>query len=319
MRGLLLTWALILTAALAACDGERGTEQLGADGPASSTTGSVADQAVAADQAKQEELSGRLMALDFFSEQMWTDHEGDAGLDWLKTSAASRGLELARVMPEVLIEREGVAVRPVTLEAQGQWGPLVGWLGEIEASPRRLILREMKLQTLRNRVVAQVKLAVLIDRPTGLAALAELDVAALRGDELDRAVGLIETELRGKSQAFEQLGADASWSRPIADLTALMPEGARPISLGVGRYTNGQRAQSFNGSFTLLIPDAGEVPGYVRQLQKHDGFASAGLRSLRRAGADWQRATVTFSFTGDKADGDTLPAEFAAAAAPVSQ
>ncbi|MEL7089104.1 MAG: type 4a pilus biogenesis protein PilO, partial [Planctomycetota bacterium] len=233
-------------------------------------------------------------------------------LDWLKTSAVGAGLEIERVMPEVVIEREGVAVRPVVMQAEGEWSQLVSWLQEIEASPRRLILREVNLQTLRNRVVAELKLAVMIDRPTGVAELAKLDVASLRGEELDRAVTLIETELQGKSQAFNQLGADASWSRPIADLTALMPTDARPVTLRVGRYANGERAQRYTGSFTLLLPDAGEVPTYVRRLQKQDGFADAALRSLRRAGAAWQRATVTFAFTGPGLPDATRPAGIAA-------
>lgn len=305
MRGPLLCWIVILGLGLTACDGGKTAAPVGeADGgDATHSANSEASDDLAADQAKQEELSRRLMALDFFSEQMWPDHDGDAGLDWLKSSAASAGLEIDRMMPEVVIEREGVAVRPVTMQAEGAWGDLVVWLQEIEASPRRLVLREVKLHTLRNRIVAELKLAVMIDRPTGLTQLAELDVASLGGEELDRAVKLIETELQGKSHAFNQLGADASWSRPIADLTALMPADARPVTLSVGRYANGQRARHYTGTFTLLISDAGQVPTYVRQLQKQDGFATAGLRSLRRAGADWQRATVTFSFAGQAEEG----------------
>lgn len=262
-------------------------------------TQDVAAPAVDPDVAKQQTLSHRLTALDFFSERMWPGHDGEAGLNWLRTSAAGSGLELTRIMPEVVIKRDGVAVRPVTLQAEGAWADVVGWLESIEASPRRLVLRDVQLQTLRSRVVADLKLAVLIDRPTGLDELAKLDVADLRGEELDRAIQLIETELRGKSQTLTELGADASWSRPIADLTALMPASARPVNLGLGRYGNdGRRASEFTGSFTLVVPDAGLVPTFVRDLQKREGFAAAGLQSLRDAGADWQRATVTFTFDG---------------------
>lgn len=299
----ILMMAGVLAAGLIGC-GDSGPGETSTNAPAATddqTTAADRAQA-AADAQKQQELSRRLMALDFFSERMWPGSAGDAGVDWLKNSAAGSGLELTRVMPEVVIERDGVAVRPVTVQAEGDWNDVVAWLQAIEASQRRLVLRDVELHSLRNRVVADLKIAVMIDRPTGLDELARLDVASLRGEALDDAVGLIETELAGKSKAMTQLGADASWSTPIAELTALLPQRARPVNLSVGRKANdGQRAQDFSGTFTLLVADAGQVPGYVRQLQKRDGFTTAGLKSLRRAGADWQRVTVTFTFAGPAA------------------
>ncbi|MEM9419524.1 MAG: hypothetical protein AAGA25_10815 [Planctomycetota bacterium] len=275
----------------------------------SAPAGSAAEQSTAAPpvpspeqsqhREQQQRLSMRLTALDFFAERMWPGDDGESGLNWLRTSAAGSGLELTRVMPEVVIERQGVAVRPALLQAEGDWADVVGWLQAIEASPRRLVLREVELQTLRNRVVAQLQVGILIDRPTGLTALAEMNVADLRNEELELAVSMIEAELRGKSQNLEQLGADASWSQPIAELTALMPNSAKPVNLSITRTGNGERAQSFNGTFTLAVPDAGLVPDYVRTVQKHPGFANANLESLRNAGGDWQRAAVTFTFTGD--------------------
>ncbi|MEM7627706.1 MAG: hypothetical protein AAF333_19080 [Planctomycetota bacterium] len=323
MRVLNAAWIGIILAGLLGCGDSGAASGSGEPGTPDATTATrdakTADAGSPTDnQLKQQELSRRLMALDFFSEQMWSDYQGNAGLDWLKGAAAEEGLKLDRVMPELVIEREGVAVRPVTLQATGDWPDLVRWLQAIEASPRRLVLREVKLHTLRSRVVADLKLAVMIDRPTGVTELAKRDVASLRGEELDRAVRLIEAELEGKSKAFTQLGADASWSQPIADLTALMPADSRPVTLSVGRYTNGQRAREFTGSFTLLTPDAGEVPGYVRQLQKQDGFSTAGLRSLRRAGADWQRATVTFSFVGAVEQDTSAQSGLAEVAGPAS-
>jgi len=264
---------------------------------------------------QQQLLSLRLTALDFFTERMWPGHDGDAGINWLRNSAAGSGLELTRVMPEVVIKRDGVAVRPVTVQAEGDWADVVGWLQAIESSPRRLVLREVALHTLRNRVVADLKIAVLIDRPTGLDELATMNVADLRGDDLDHAVRMIEAELRGKSRILNQLGADASWSQPIAELTALLPDSARPVNLSLVRTGNDERAQQFTGRFTLVVPDAGLVPGYVRDLQKRPGFAAAGLESLRRAGADWQRAAVTFTFTGDAGPISIHPSEMAEASA----
>lgn len=307
-----------LTAVSVGCDPSSSSSTASGDGastPAEAHQSASDETKASLDAAHQEaqlqRLSMRLAALDFFSEQMWPDHESDAALDWLKSSAQTAGVEVDRVMPELIIERAGVAVRPVKLQAVGDWADLVTWMQDIETSPRRLILREVKLQTLRNRVIAELKLAVMIDRPTGVSELAKLDVASLEGEALDHAVDLIEAELQGKSRAFTELGADASWSRPIADLTQLMPASSRPVTLSVGRYANGERAQQYTGTFTLLIPDAGQVPTYVRRIQKHQGFAEAGLRSLRQAGAEWQRVTVTFTFAGDGVSADPTASDLA--------
>lgn len=309
MRLYLLSVVIVgLTASLTGCDRaatpaaetSRAADIIDAADPdlASAAAASDADAQAQRDAQQQQRLSHRLTALDFFTERMWPGQDGDAGINWLRNSAAGSGLELTRVMPEVVIKRDGVAIRPVTVRAEGDWGDVVGWLQAIEASPRRLVLREVELHTLRNRVVADLKIAVLIDRPTGLNELATMNVADLRGEALSRAVQVIEAELRGKSQTLNQLGADASWSQPIAELTAMLPASARPVNLSLVRTGNAERAQEFTGRFTLVVPDAGLVPGYVRDLQKRAGFAAAGLESLRRAGADWQRAAVTFTFTG---------------------
>lgn len=307
----LITTRLALAALAVAVVGCDQSASSGPDAPAvgaalsntDATSSSRADTAAtppAQHHAQQQQrLSLRLTALDYFAQRMWPGHDREVGLNWLRTSAAGSGLELTRVMPEALLEGDGVAVRPVTVQAEGDWADVVEWLQAIEASPRQLVLREVELHTLRNRVVANLKVAILIDQSPGLEALATMNVADLRGEDLDRAVRVIETELRGKSQIFEQLGADASWSRPIADLTALLPASARPVNLSLVRTGNGQRAQRFTGKFTLIVPDAGLVPDYVRTVQKQPGFAEAGLESLRRAGGDWQRAAVTFTFTGE--------------------
>ncbi|MBB6431556.1 hypothetical protein [Algisphaera agarilytica] len=309
-----------LTVAAVGCDpsSQSPAESSQTDPATSAVQPAVAPPEVSPEQARHQEqqqrLSMRLTALDFFAERMWPGHDGEAGLNWLRTSAAGSGLELTRVMPEVVIERQGVAVRPAMMQAEGEWADVVGWLQAIEASPRRLILREVELHTLRNRVVAQLKVGILLDRPTGLTALAEMNVADLRNEELELAVSMIEAELRGKSQTLEQLGADASWSQPIAELTSLMPGSAKPVKLSIARTGNGERAQSFDGTFTLVVPDAGLVPDYIRTIQKHPGFADANLESLRNAGADWQRAAVTFTFTGQAEPTDTAALDVAAAA-----
>ncbi len=306
----------VLAMTLVACDRSPNSALVSSDNapePADAVTPEASEAKAQAqhDAQQQKLLSLRLTALDYFSERMWPGHDGEAGINWLRTSAAGSGLELTRVMPEVVIKRAGVAVRPVTVQAEGDWGDVVEWLRAIEASPRRLVLREVGLHTLRNRVVADLKIAVLIDRPTGLDELATMNVADLRGEELDRAVQVIETELRGKSQTLNQLGADASWSQPIAELTALLPDTARPVNLSLVRTGNAERAQQFTGRFTLVVPDAGDVPTYVRSLQKRPGFAAAGLESLREAGADWQRAAVTFTFTGEAGPISTSPSGMA--------
>ncbi|MEO1235194.1 MAG: hypothetical protein AAFX76_00240 [Planctomycetota bacterium] len=252
-----------------------------------------------ADFAAREALSARLLALDYFAEQMWPAHEPEAASTWLQASAAGSGVTLDTLTAEDPLILDGVDIRPMTVKAIGAWDDLVGWLAAIEASPRRLVLRGVELNDRRDGTVADLRLAALVDRPTGLDTLAEQDVASLRGEALAEARGWIEAELRGKSRAFTELGADASWSRPIGELAATLPEGARPVRLDLSRAAAGdERAEAFAGRFTLTTPDAGAVPGYVRQLQRHDGFVRVGLNSLRDAGAGWQRVAVTFTYAG---------------------
>lgn len=297
-----------LTVAVVGCDQSasstpntptRAVSPINTPATSSDTVGTAATTPAQRLAQQQQRLSLRLTALDFFAERMWPGHDGEAGLNWLRTSAAGSGLELTDITSEALLEGDGVAVRPVTVQAEGEWADVVEWLQAIEASPRQLVLRELDLHTLRNRVVANLEVAILIDQSPGLEALATMNVADLRGEDLDRAVRVIEAELRAKSQILEQLGTDASWSWPIAELTALLPASARPVNLSLIRTGNGQRAQRFTGKFTLIVPDAGLVPDYIRTVQKQPGFAEAGLESLRRAGGDWQRAAVTFTFTGE--------------------
>ncbi|MEM1107168.1 MAG: hypothetical protein AAGH99_00575 [Planctomycetota bacterium] len=268
------------------------------------------------DAERHKLLSMRLTALDFFAEQMWPSHDHEAGFNWLRNSAAGSGLKLTEITAEDDIERDGVTIRPLTLQAMGNWADVVSWLQAIEASQRRLVLRKVDLNTRRDGVRADLEIAVLIDQPTGLMRLTEMDVAELSGEALDHAVRIIEADLKGKSQALNELGADASWSRPIAELTEWMPDAARPVTLSLTRTGNGERAREFSGRFVLVVSDAGQVPGYIRQLQKQPGFAAAGLQSLRRAGAGWQRAVVTFTFTGVDALPDPMnnPSSMARAA-----
>ncbi|MEM9883283.1 MAG: hypothetical protein AAF800_10235 [Planctomycetota bacterium] len=279
---------------LTACDGSSDhTPQ------ASSATPSAVDMVSGdTDAARQETLSRRLMALAFFRDAMWPAESGrDAALTWLRASAAGSGLELSGVMPEPTIERPGVAVSPVTLRAAGGWSDVVAWLGGVEASPRRIVFRSVELQRRESSAVADVKLAVLIDRPTGLNELVKQDVASLRGESLSAAVASIEAELKGKSVTLSALGADASWAAPLGALHAGLPAGAEPVTLRLSR-TSQRRARSFAGSFGFTVADAGAVPAYVRSMQKRDGFAEARLRSLRPTADGTQRATLNFVYHG---------------------
>ncbi|MEM8737321.1 MAG: type 4a pilus biogenesis protein PilO [Planctomycetota bacterium] len=293
---------LLLTgASLVGCD-DLGPEGSPGAGPAVSVVAGEATESALTqeDRAMRERLASRLLALDFFNEQMWPRHEAEAGLSWLRASAAGSGLELSRVETEPTMERQGVEIRPLQLKATGAWRDVVAWLSAVEASPRRLVLRGVELNQHDGHAAADLRVAVLVDRPTGLDALAQQDVASLSGEALREAVAGLEAELRSKSRAFTQLGAEASWSRPIAELTALMPADANPLRLSLTR-TDQSRAQSFTGRFTVAVPDAGTVPGYVRRLQQQPGFVTTRLLALREAGAGWQRASLAFTYRGQPA------------------
>ncbi|MEM6459374.1 MAG: hypothetical protein AAF710_08305 [Planctomycetota bacterium] len=295
------------------------------DGPSDDSPEAVGVRPVAVevtipdtDAARQEVLSHRLMALGFFRDAMWPAEGGrDAALTWLRASAAGSRLELSGAMPEPTIERAGVAVCPVTLRAAGDWGDLVSWLAGVEASPRRIVFRSVELQRRESSAVADVKLAVLVDRPTGLDELVKQDVASLRGEALRSALLSIEAELSGKSRTLSTLGADASWAAPLTELHAGLPAGASPVTLRLSR-TSERRALSFAGSFRFTVDDPGVVSGYVRGLQRRDAFAEARLRSLRPTPDGTQRATLSFVYQGSASKPSPGGADTAATAAVVA-
>ncbi|MEM1027706.1 MAG: type 4a pilus biogenesis protein PilO [Planctomycetota bacterium] len=262
-------------------------------------------------ESRRQRLTQHRLDLENLTARLWPKADAEAGLNWLQTSAAGSGLELTKLSPGSTVERDGLEIRPYTVRAEGDWPSVVDWLQAIESSPREFGLQIMGLQTVNGRVVTEINLAILIDRTTAPEILAGRDVAELNDRELGQAIRLTRAERSGIQQAFDELGAETSWSQPIAELTALLPDAARPLRMTLKPADPHGDTKRFTGRFTLEVPDAGLVPSYVRGVQKQPGFVEAGLASLRRDGNEWQRASVTFSFAGQTPSAPNIPTELA--------
>ena len=252
-------------------------------------------------------LQQRLFALDYFATKMWPADQPDAALVWLRSSAAAHGLTLTREIPEPVAVASSVAARRIGVRAQGDWADLLQWLTAIEASPQRIVARDIALHRLREHDVADLALTALMDRPAGLTALGKTDLAELDQAGMTQLIAEIDADLAEKGQTLNRLGAEVSWSRPIEEITAALPEGATPVRLELSRGDTGERAQRFTGSFTAQLPDAAAVEPMLDQLAQAKGFAQVREDTVTGVGASFVRVVADFTWGAAQLDEDQGP------------
>lgn len=241
-------------------------------------------------------LQQRLFALNYFASTMWPADRPDAALVWLRASAAEHGLTLTREIPEPVAVASSVAARRIGVRAQGDWADLLRWLAAIEASPQRIVARDIALHRLYDRDVADLALTALMDRPAGLAAVGQADLATLDQAGMAKLLADIDADLAEKGQTLNRLGAEVSWSRPIEEITAALPQGATPVRLELSRGDSGDRAQRFTGSFTAQLPDAAAVEPMLAQLAQAQGFAQVREDAVTSVGASFVRVVAAFTW-----------------------
>jgi|GEM_PF-2607342 len=241
-------------------------------------------------------LRQRLLALDYYASRMWALDQPDAPQAWLAAAAVEHGVTLSGVMPGPTAVAQSVATRRLGVRAEGEWEALLGWMNAIEDSPRRFIARDVALHRLRSRSVADLQLTALMDRPAGLRAVGELDLSSMDGAGLAGVIERLDADLRQKGETLDRLGADVSWSRPIATVTETLPDTGTLIRLHLDRGALDARAQRFGGSFTAQMRHAEDVDPMVAALNDSAGFAHARLIGGRDVGAGFRRAEVTFTY-----------------------